>query len=119
MIIAGLVSMAIGLLFFLGTVVGVHRFPDFYTRMHAAAKGDTLSSALFVFGVLLISLENFDIDGLAHSIKLAFIIIFIFIASPTASHALLNAGLSLGLRPWSQTNQEVQLEPEESTGESS
>ena len=32
----------LGLIFFLGTAVGMVRFPDFYTRMHAAGKGDTL-----------------------------------------------------------------------------
>ena len=40
------VSMGIvGLIFFLGTAVGVVRFPDFYTRMHAAGKGDTFHHA--------------------------------------------------------------------------
>ena len=35
-----------GLVFFLGASIGVVRFPDFYTRMHAAGKGDTLSLSL-------------------------------------------------------------------------
>ena len=40
----------LGLVFFLGTAVGMVRFPDFYTRMHAAGKGDTLSTMLMLAG---------------------------------------------------------------------
>ncbi len=39
MIYAAYCFMILGLVFFLGTVLGVHRFPDCYTRMHGAAKG--------------------------------------------------------------------------------
>ena len=35
---------------FLGSAVGMVRFPDFYTRMHAAGKGDTLSTMLMLLG---------------------------------------------------------------------
>ena len=42
----GLGMGILGLVFFLGTAVGMVRFPDFYTRMHAAGKGDTLSTML-------------------------------------------------------------------------
>ncbi len=42
--------MVLGLFFFLGTGVGLLRFPDFYSRMHAAGKGDTLSSILLLTG---------------------------------------------------------------------
>ena len=34
----------LGLVFFLGAAVGMVRFPDFYTRMHAAGKGDTFDN---------------------------------------------------------------------------
>jgi len=40
--------MSAGFFFFFATAVGILRFPDFYCRMHAAGKGDTLSSMLFV-----------------------------------------------------------------------
>ena len=38
----GILMGVVGLVFFLGAAVGMVRFPDFYTRMHAAGKGDTL-----------------------------------------------------------------------------
>ena len=59
--IAELVSITLilmGLLFFLGAVVGLLRFPDFYTRMHAAGKGDTLSSILILFGAAVYTLST-------------------------------------------------------------
>ena len=46
--ICGMTLAGLGLLFFLGAAVGLFRFPDFYTRIHAAGKGDTLSSLLIL-----------------------------------------------------------------------
>ena len=100
MIGAGLFFMGLGLLFFLGTVLGVHRFPDCYTRMHGAAKGDTLSSILFITGIILVSFDHFGVEAMVRTAKLLFIIVFLFVASPAASHALVAAGFANGLKPW-------------------
>ena len=100
MIIAGLILMVLGLLFFLGTVLGVHRFPDCYTRMHGAAKGDTLSSILFIVGIILVGFDHFEVASVVRSAKLLFIVVFLFIASPAAAHALVAAGYSRGIEPW-------------------
>ena len=40
-----------GLLFFFATTIGLLRLPDFYSRMHAAGKGDTLSSLLILLAL--------------------------------------------------------------------
>ena len=48
--IIGVFCGVLGLVFFLGSAVGMVRFPDFYTRMHAAGKGDTLSTMLMLLG---------------------------------------------------------------------
>ena len=48
--IIGFAFGVIGLIFFFGSAVGMVRFPDFYTRMHAAGKGDTLSTMLMLGG---------------------------------------------------------------------
>jgi multicomponent Na+:H+ antiporter subunit G len=97
---AGLTLMGLGLIFFLGTVLGVHRFPDCYTRMHGAAKGDTLSSILFILGIILVSFEGFEIETFVRSAKLLFIVAFLFVASPAAAHALVAAGFQRGVEPW-------------------
>ena len=73
--------------------IGMHRFPDFYTRLHAASITDTLCAALFLIGLGLqagITIATF---------KLFLIFVFIFFTSPTASHALADAAMINGLKP--------------------
>lgn len=93
-----------GLAFFLGAAVGLVRFPDFYTRTHAAGKGDTLSSLLVILGFAVYQLHDFK--GLSESwpillviLKLLGITVFIFITSPTSTHALMDAGWEDNLGP--------------------
>lgn len=73
--------------------IGMHRFPDFYSRMHAAGITDTLCAGLFLLGLGIqagLSLAAF---------KLLLIFTFLVFTNPTASHALGNAALHGGLRP--------------------
>ncbi|MEC5129133.1 monovalent cation/H(+) antiporter subunit G [Verrucomicrobiales bacterium BCK34] len=86
-----------GLIFFLGAAVGVIRFPEFYTRMHAAGKGDTLSSLLVLLGFAVYQLHDFESFSeswlvLLVILKLIAISAFILITSPTSTHALMDAG---------------------------
>lgn len=91
-----------GLLFFLGATLGVVRFPDFYTRMHAAGKGDTLSSVLILLAAASYHFSNHHI-GLSEvlvGIKILLIMNFIFIGGPTATHVLSHAGSITKIKPW-------------------
>lgn len=81
----------LGLVFFLGTAVGMVRFPDFYTRMHAAGKGDTLSTMLMLTGFGLVMMEDFSLSSWLLLLKILGIVLFIFITTPTSSHALMRA----------------------------
>ena len=97
------ISLVAGLLFFFGTSVGVLRFPDFFTRLHAAGKGDTLSTILILFACSLFALKSahhLDKITLLTAIKILLIINFIFIGSPTATHALIEAGYNSEVDPW-------------------
>lgn len=99
--IISIVLVVFGLIFFLSAVVGLVRFPDFYTRMHAAGKGDTLSSLLVVLGFALYQLDAGDWDR-SHwlvALKLLAICAFIMVTSPTSTHALMNAGFEDGCVP--------------------
>ena len=91
-----------GFFFFLATSIGIIRFPDFYTRLHAAGKGDTLSTVLILSGLALYHLNHFSGSTVLVSIKIMFIAVFIFMASPAASHAILDAGFHSGAEPWVQ-----------------
>ena len=97
------VSLVSGLLFFFATSVGILRFPDFFTRLHAAGKGDTLSTILILFSCSLFVIKSatyVDKITLLTSIKILLIINFIFIGSPTATHALIEAGFNSDVDPW-------------------
>lgn len=73
--------------------LGVLRFPDFFTRMHAAGVTETMAASLIVLGLMLVSGW-----GLA-LFKLLLILLFVMITGPTASHALAKSALHGGLRP--------------------
>ena len=47
-----IVAIVAGLVFFLAGTVGLLRFPDAYTRLHALTKADNLGVALVVIGLL-------------------------------------------------------------------
>lgn len=95
--IISVILVLTGLAFFLGAAVGLVRFPDFYTRTHAAGKGDTLSSLLVILGFAVYQLKDFhsfshDWPILLVILKLLAVSIFIFLTSPSSTHALMDAG---------------------------
>lgn len=98
--------MSLGLFFFFGSSIGLIRFPDFYTRMHAAGKGDTLSTALLLSGLALFHLHHVSYDTILVSLKIMFIVLFVFIASPTATHAIMDAGYETNAKHWSKKKKE-------------
>ncbi|MDB4657564.1 monovalent cation/H(+) antiporter subunit G [Verrucomicrobiales bacterium] len=107
-VIISMVLICFGLLFFLGSAVGIQRFPDFYTRMHAAGKGDTLSSLLVILGFAVFQIHDLEFSGkwisenwvtLLVMLKLLAICAFIMITSPTSTHALMDAGWEDGIEP--------------------
>jgi multicomponent Na+:H+ antiporter subunit G len=102
--IAAAVLIGLGSLFMLATAVGVVRFPDFYTRLHAAGKGDTLGQGLVLLGLCLVADAGPDL------LKLLAIVFFVFILNPTATHALARAAWVSGLQPWTRGGSD---EPEE------
>jgi multicomponent Na+:H+ antiporter subunit G len=95
-----------GLLFFFATTVGLLRFPDFYSRMHAAGKGDTLSSLLLLLALVLYNFHELDLANLLVAMKILLIVVFIFMASPTATHAITDAGFESGVKPWQKDHTE-------------
>lgn len=94
------VLICLGLLLFAIGVIGVLRFPDFFSRMHAAGKCDSLAVVLVVLGFALYSLEGLTYSSILVALKIFLIAIFIFVASPTATHALVKTALLLGAKPW-------------------
>ena len=97
------ILMGSGLVFFFATSVGMLRFPDCFTRLHAAGKGDTLSTILILLACALFvidSAHHVDKTAVLTAIKILLIIHFIFIGSPTATHALMDAADQSDVQPW-------------------
>ena len=87
--------LLLGFFFVFTGALGILRFPDFFTRLHAMGKTDTLGVALMALGLAI--LEGATING----VKILFIILFVGMASPAATHALGRAAHRAGLVPWS------------------
>ena len=86
MLLVGAILAVIG-------TIGVLRFPDFYTRLHAASVTDTAAATLAIAGMALLA------PSLAIVVKLAVVWLFLFLTGPTSSHALANAAHTAGLQP--------------------
>lgn len=97
-----------GLFLFFAATVGFLRFPDFYTRMHATGKGDTLAMLVCLMGLAIFNLSTSPTwPGVVQSVKLIIIAVFWFIASPTATHAVLRSAFESGVTPWTKDGQVV------------
>ena len=91
--IGTLASMGAGLFFVLAGTIGVLRLPDFYTRLHAAGMTDTLGAELILLALI------FQADNLQMVLKLLLVAFFLFVTSPTATHAVAHAAYRAGLKP--------------------
>ena len=91
--ISSTVFLLIGSFLCVSGGVGLLRFPDFYTRMHAVGVTETLATAMILIGLML---QN--PDGLV-LLKLIIILLMTLFISPTASHALASAAVHNNLMP--------------------
>jgi multicomponent Na+:H+ antiporter subunit G len=89
----GSALLLIGALLAIVGTVGVLRFPDFYTRLHAASVTDTAAATLALVGMALLA------PSFAVVFKLAVVWLFLFLTGPTSSHAIANAAHTAGLQP--------------------
>ncbi|HEY82987.1 MAG TPA: monovalent cation/H(+) antiporter subunit G [Dehalococcoidia bacterium] len=98
-IILAVILMLGGAFFLTVSALGLLRLPDFYARTHAVGKSETLGTILTLFGLAV-----YNGWGLS-TFKILFIIFFVLIASPTATHAIARAALRTGLEPWTRKKQ--------------
>ncbi|MDO4323273.1 MAG: monovalent cation/H(+) antiporter subunit G [Lachnospiraceae bacterium] len=78
----GALLLLSGLAIFAIEMVGVFRFKYVLNRMHAAAMGDTLGIGFSLVGLIVMNGLNFT------SLKLFFVIVFLWFSSPTSSHLI-------------------------------
>ncbi len=89
------VLIAAGLGFVLLGAVGMLRFPDFYTRLHAFSVTETIGGALLLAGLALAAWD------MAIALKLLLLALLMAAAAPTIAHLTANAGHAAGLAPLS------------------
>ncbi|WP_373892881.1 monovalent cation/H(+) antiporter subunit G [Virgibacillus natechei] len=84
-----------GTFLILSAAVGMVRFPDLYTRLHAATKASTLGIASVLAGAFLfLYVTESIVSG-----KLLLAIVFILLTSPVSAHMLGRAAHSQGVKP--------------------
>ena len=76
------IFICFGIFFMVIGTIGVLRFPDVYTRLHASSKCGTT-------GVISIFMGLIILKGFSHiSLEIAVIAFFIFLTNPVSSHAI-------------------------------
>lgn len=83
--ISGYSLIAIGIFLLISGSFGILRFPDVFTRLHAAGVSDSLGAPLVITGLMV--LEGLTIT----SLKLFLLMVLLLITSPVACHALAKA----------------------------
>ena len=82
-----------GSFFCLTGAVGLLRFPEFFSRIHAASLTDTLGASMILIGLMFQAGWSLALP------KLMLILIFSLLAGTTASHAMGKAALKSGMKP--------------------
>ena len=77
-----IVAIAAGALFYLAGTVGLLRFPDAYTRLHALTKADNLGLVLVVIGLLP------QVDGVLAGLKLVLVWLLVMLSSAAVSQLI-------------------------------
>ncbi len=91
--IAAVLIILGGIFFFAGTL-GLLRFPDVYTRLHAITKADNVGLGLIVLG-LVVQAESGFIAG-----KLLLIWLLALFAGASVCHLIARHALHGGIRLW-------------------
>lgn len=99
-----IVFMATGFFFFTTATLGLLRLPDFFSRLHATGKGDTLATLLSLIGLAVY--HGFSLT----SAKIVFIAVFMFLAQPTATHAISRAAFRCKVQPWTCESDSIDVQ---------
>jgi len=98
------IFVIIGLFFNVVGVVGLHRFPDVYTRLHAATKCTTFGSIFIIMAVIVQSASVWAMEGASSpqsilSIHAVIALVALLITNATSAHAIARAAYRSGEKP--------------------
>ena len=96
------ILLFLGIFFNLLGALGILRFPDVYTRLHAGTKCTTFGSIYLVGSVVLLGLKQWydgSPDGSVLAIHSIVALAAILITNPTGAHAIARAAHKSGVVP--------------------
>jgi multicomponent Na+:H+ antiporter subunit G len=96
------ILLAIGIFFNILAGLGLLRFPDVYTRLHAGTKCTTFGSIFIIGSVIILGLKTWylgDMNGSVMAIHSAGALVAILLTNPTGAHALARAAHKSGVKP--------------------
>ncbi|MEX2490125.1 MAG: monovalent cation/H(+) antiporter subunit G [Nitrospirales bacterium] len=91
-----LILTFVGAMFFFAGTLGLLRFPDVYTRLHALTKADNVGLGFLAAGLAL------EAESVAAALQLLLIWLLALLASATTCHLIARTALRAGIRPWRQ-----------------
>ena len=95
--------LAIGIFFNILAGIGLLRFPDVYTRLHAGTKCTTFGSIFIIGSVIILGLRIWylgDMNGSVLAIHSAGALIAVLLTNPTGAHAIARAAHKSGVKPY-------------------
>jgi multicomponent Na+:H+ antiporter subunit G len=118
------ILLILGVFFNILGSIGLLRFPDVYTRLHAGTKCTTFGSIFLTISVIIIGLKIWYLgstDGSVLAIHTAGALIAILLTNPTGAHAIARAAHKSGIKPYgaiidsleSKTNKNIKKEKED------
>lgn len=94
------VLLGLGLAFNVLAVLGLFRFPDVYTRLHAETKTTTFGSIFIILAVITYAYQIMDFNPFfiiaVHSLVA---LVILFVVNPTGAHAIARASYDYGIEP--------------------
>ncbi len=91
------ILILIGCLFIFLAALGVYRFPDLFSRLHAASKAASFGLSCLVLGVIFY-LKDFRV-----TVEGVIVIFFTYLTLPIASHLIARASYFLRTPCWKAT----------------
>lgn len=98
----GAILILIGSIISVISAIGIIRFPDIYTRAHAATKTTTLAVLLTLFGAFL----YFWLKDAFISVRLILGIVFVFLTAPVSGHLILRASYRANVKMSDMTTED-------------
>ncbi len=94
---SGTVLIILGIPFFLSGTVGLIRFPDIYTRLHALTKADNVGLGCIVCGLALQS------GSWIVTARLLLIWLLVLIANSASCHLIARSAMQKNIQPWTRS----------------